>query len=129
MSASILLNPIAVVVDTVHGGLSSRKSTSSSICGIAWKLRSADRGSCAQSGMTKLLSMNLRLQYRMATRTSKGVEHIVRVFLTWKRTGDDVRSAKAPAMKEAVAIVRPMMVRYWKCQPHESFMGVGYSIK
>ena len=62
--------------------------------------------------MTKLLSMNLRLQYSMATRTSKGVEHIVRVFLTWKRTGDVVRSAKAPAMKEAVAIVRPMIVRY-----------------
>lgn len=48
----------------------------------------------------------------MATRTSNGVEHIVRVFLTWKRTGDDVRSAKAPAMNEAVAIVRPMIVRY-----------------
>ncbi len=112
MSASMLLNPIAFGVDTVHGGLSNRKSTSSRICGMAWKLRSADRGSWAQSGMTKLLSMNLRLQYSMATRTSKGVEHMVRTFLTWKRTGDDVRSAKAPAMKEAVAIVRPMIVRY-----------------
>lgn len=79
--------------------------------------------------MTKLLSMNLRLQYSMATRTSKGVEHIARVFLTWKRTGDDVRSAKAPAMKEAVVIKRPMIVRYWKCQPHESFIGVGYAIR
>lgn len=48
----------------------------------------------------------------MATRTSKGVEHIVRVFFTWKRTGFDVRSAKAPAVKEAVAMVRPMIVRY-----------------
>ena len=108
----MLLNPIAFGVDIVHGGLSNKKSTSSRIWGTAWKLRSAIRGNCAQSGRTKLLSINLRLQYSMATRTSKGVEHIARVFFTWKRSGDDVRSAKAPAIKEAVVIVRPMIVRY-----------------
>ena len=108
----MLLNPIALDVDTVQGGLSNRKSTSSRIWGMAWKLRSAPRGNCAQSGITKSLSMSLRLQYSMATRISNGVEHIVRVFLTWKRTGEDVMSARAPAMNEAVAIVRPMIVRY-----------------
>jgi hypothetical protein len=53
----------------------------------------------------------------MLTSTSSGVEHIDSAFLIWNSRVEEVRSAKAPAVKERVAIVRPMMVRYWKCQP------------
>ncbi len=50
-------------------------------------------------------------------RTSRGVVHIERVFLRRKRAGDAVRFARAPVEKVRTARERPMMVRYWKCQP------------
>lgn len=40
-----------------------------------------------------------------------------RVFLRRKRGWEDERSARRPVVKVRRARVRPMMVRYWKCQP------------
>ena len=50
-------------------------------------------------------------------RTSRGVVQMERVFLRRKRVGEEVRSARRPVVKVRRARVRPMMVRYWKCQP------------
>ena len=46
----------AWTAETVHGGEKSSRSAVRRMLGKAWKLRSAARGSCAQSGMTRLLS-------------------------------------------------------------------------
>lgn len=43
-------------------------------------------------------------------------------FFTRNNRGESVISAKAPAMKVKVARARPIMVRYWKCQPYESLL-------
>lgn len=53
----------------------------------------------------------------MLIRTQRGVVHIERVFLRRKRAGEVRRSARMPVVKVRRARVRPMMVRYWKCQP------------
>lgn len=53
----------------------------------------------------------------MLIRTCKGVVHIERMFLRRKRAGDVVRSARRPRVKVRTARERPIMVRYWKCQP------------
>lgn len=50
-------------------------------------------------------------------RTSRGVVHIEMVFFSRKRVGEEVRSARAPAVKVRTARKRPIMVRNWKCQP------------
>lgn len=50
-------------------------------------------------------------------RTSRGVVQIERVFLRRKRVGDKVVFARRPVVKVRRARARPMMVRYWKCQP------------
>lgn len=39
------------------------------------------------------------------------------MFLSLKRRGERVRSESRPNENVRVARVRPMMVRYWKCQP------------
>ena len=57
------------------------------------------------------------LQYRMATSTSRGVVHAESAFLARNNVWEDVMSAREPQAKVAVARLRPMMVRYWKCQP------------
>lgn len=40
-----------------------------------------------------------------------------------------VMSAAKPARKVAEARARPMIVRNWKCQPYESLMGFGKSVR
>ena len=50
-------------------------------------------------------------------RTSRGVVHIESLFLRRKRSGEEVRFARRPVVKVRTARVRPMIVRYWKCQP------------
>lgn len=50
-------------------------------------------------------------------RTSSGVVQMERVFFRRKRGGEVERSARRPVVKVRRARVRPMMVRYWKCQP------------
>jgi len=58
-----------------------------------------------------------------------GAEETERAFLQRKKRGESVRSATSPVRKVAVASDRPIMVRYWKCQPNESFMGVGFWLR
>ena len=53
----------------------------------------------------------------MLTRTSSGVVQIERVFLRRKREGEEDRLARRPVVKVRTARARPIMVRYWKCQP------------
>lgn len=50
-------------------------------------------------------------------RSSRGAEVELRRFLARKREGERVMSEREAARKVRVARVRPMMVRYWKCQP------------
>lgn len=56
-------------------------------------------------------------QYRVEIRTSSGAEVMLRKFLVRKRVGDMEMSAREAVRKVRVARVRPIMVRYWKCQP------------
>ena len=53
----------------------------------------------------------------MLTRTSSGVVHIERVFLRRNKSGEEERLARRPVVKVRTARLRPIMVRYWKCQP------------
>ena len=38
-----------------------------------------------------------------------------------KRVREEVISASRPAEKPRVQMVRPIMVRYWRCHPKDSF--------
>jgi len=116
-NANAVLNPIAPVADVFHGGDKNSRSSVSTMDGMAWKEMSAWRGSCANSGMTSDLSYVRRVQYRTLIKTSSGVVHMESKFLTWNKLGEDVKSARRPETKVRLARVRPMMVRYWKCQP------------
>jgi hypothetical protein len=58
-----------------------------------------------------------RPQYRMLIRHSMGADATERAFLTAKRRRLRVMSASSPKVKVKVERARPMMVRYWKCQP------------
>lgn len=40
-----------------------------------------------------------------------------RTFLSAKTLGERVRSDKRPKVKERVETARPMIVKYWRCQP------------
>jgi len=40
-----------------------------------------------------------------------------RMFLVWKRERLEVRSERRPERKVRREVSRPIMVRYWKCQP------------
>lgn len=64
-------------------------------------------------------------QYKMLIRTSMGVTHTDKVFLSRNNRFDCVRSASEPSVNVAVAMDSPMMVRYWKCHPYETLLGVG----
>ena len=48
---------------------------------------------------------------------SMGAEQHERMFLKKKRRLDRVRSASRPRVNVVVASARPIIVRYWKCQP------------
>jgi hypothetical protein len=66
--------------------------------------------------------MNRRLtarrpQYKIVIRHSIGAEVTDRAFLTAKRRRLSVMSASNPKMNVRAERARPMMVRYWKCQP------------
>lgn len=50
-------------------------------------------------------------------RTSIGALAMEKEFLMVKSVRDSVRSASSPNTKVLVVKDRPMMVRYWKCQP------------
>jgi hypothetical protein len=69
------------------------------------------------SGITSLGSMERRVQYKSEIKSSNGVEIVLRVFLKMKRVGERVRSEARPERKDRVVMVRPIMVRYWRCQP------------
>lgn len=64
----------------------------------------------------------LRLQYKRLISTSSGALQTERAFLIANSRGDRVMSAREPKRKVTVARDRPMMVRYWKCHPYESFL-------
>lgn len=123
------LRAIALEVLKVHGGEKNTKSVAKSIAGIAWNPMSAIGAISISGGTTKLLSMALIPQYRILISTSKGAEHSERVFLTKKRVGESVMSARKPAIKVKYATVRPRMVKYCQCHPYESLMKVGKSVR
>jgi len=50
-------------------------------------------------------------------RHSRGAEQMLRTFLIRKKSGEPERSEIRPERKVKRATSRPMMVRYWKCQP------------
>ena len=53
----------------------------------------------------------------MLIRHSIGAEATERAFLTAKRRRLRVMSARRPKVNVRVERARPMIVRYWKCQP------------
>lgn len=63
-----------------------------------------------------------RLQYRTLIRTSMGALQMDKRFLTRNSRGDRVWSASKATAKVIVDIERPMTVKYWKCQPYDSFL-------
>jgi hypothetical protein len=56
-------------------------------------------------------------QYSTLIKHARGALATLRLFLRRKRRRDWVRSASKPDANVAVARDRPMMVRYWRCQP------------
>jgi len=56
-------------------------------------------------------------QYRILIKHSIGAEATERAFFAAKRRRLRVRSARRPKEKVRVERARPIMVRYWKCQP------------
>ena len=62
-------------------------------------------------------------------RRASGAEAIERKFLSWKRRGDSVVSERMAKLKVRVERVRPMMVRYWKCQPKAALMWLGWLMR
>ena len=50
-------------------------------------------------------------------RRARGVEVLLSMFLLRKRRCEWVRSERAAVTKVRVARRRPIIVRYWKCQP------------
>jgi len=61
--------------------------------------------------------MERRDQYKREIRSSRGAAMLARMFLVRKRRGERVRSEARAVVKERVERVRPIMVRYWRCQP------------
>ena len=62
-------------------------------------------------------------------RRASGAEAIEKRFLSWNRRGERVVSERMARVKVRVDKVRPMMVRYWKCQPNEALMWLGLLIR
>ena len=62
-------------------------------------------------------------------RRARGAEAIEKRFLNWNRRGERVVSETMAKVKVRVERVRPMMVRYWKCQPNEALMWLGLRIR
>jgi hypothetical protein len=58
-----------------------------------------------------------RPQYRIVIRHSIGAEVTERAFLTAKRRRLSVMSASNPKKNVRAERAKPMMVKYWKCQP------------
>jgi hypothetical protein len=50
-------------------------------------------------------------------RRARGAEVLLRMVLRRKRWWEWVRSERVAVRKVRVARRRPIMVRYWKCQP------------
>lgn len=59
-----------------------------------------------------------RPQYSTLIRTSIGQLHTDKRFLTRNSRRDSVTSAMRATANVRVDRVRPMTVRYWKCQPY-----------
>jgi hypothetical protein len=57
------------------------------------------------------------VQYRVLIRRARGVDVEERWFLSWKRGGEKVRSERRARRKVRRQRERPIIVRYWKCQP------------
>ena len=109
----------------VHGGLSASRSQVKNSAGIKWNPMSAGRCSTKSGGITSVRSIATIVQYNTEINTSSGVEHSESVFLAANKRGESVMSASSPKINVSVARRRPMMVRYWKCQPYEALMGFG----
>ena len=88
---------------------------------------SAHGAICISGGIRRVLSTALIPQYNTLINTSRGAEQSDNVFLIRNKVGDKVKSASKPKTKVRKAIVSPMMVRYWKCQPYESLIKDGKS--
>jgi len=82
-----------------------------------WHNIPVDKGYSNSSGTTSLGSMARRPQYKVEMRHSSGAEQMERMFLAKKSREEMVRSARRPVRKVRLARARPMIVRYWNCQP------------
>jgi len=101
-----------------HGGLKSIKSSVNMTAGIAWKPKSGMNGSSCPGGTTNLLSTARRLQYRMLTRTSRGVARTESMFFRAKSCLLREMSARRPTPNVIVDIVSAIMVRNWYEPPN-----------
>jgi len=69
------------------------------------------------SGITRAGSMARRVQYNRDMRRDNGAATVPRTFLAAKRVGERIRSERRPKVKERAEMARPIIVRYWRCQP------------
>jgi hypothetical protein len=101
----------------VHGGDSNNRSTSKNAVGLKWNDRSVGSGRASSAGTTSSGSISLREKYKSVISSDIGADVMLIRFLARKRAGERVRSAQTPRKKVSVLRERPIMVRYWKCQP------------
>jgi hypothetical protein len=69
-----------------------------------------------------------RPQYSRLIRHSIGALATLSAFLTANRLRLRVRSANRPTAVVSVAMDKPMIVRYWRCHPYDSFLYRGRSV-
>lgn len=86
--------------------------------GIDLLMLSVPRSPCGLHDFHTALSP----QYSTLIRHSIGALATLKKFFSWNNRCDKVRSASSPTANVAVAIDRPMMVRYCMCQPYESLL-------
>lgn len=94
------------------------KPNVSRTAGIAWKPKSGINGNSCPRGTTNILSATRRPQYRMLTRTSRGVAHTESVFFRAKSCLLGEMSARRPTPNVIVDIVSAMKVRNWYEPPN-----------
>jgi len=56
-------------------------------------------------------------------RAERGREEVERRDFSWKRLAEERMSARRAARKVRVVSARPIIVRYWKCQPYDVLLG------
>ncbi len=65
----------------------------------------------------KQVQIKTQKQLPAGSRISNGALYTESAFLTTNSRRDAVISASEPKTNVSIASARPMMVRYWKCQP------------